>query len=105
MELRERAYVYWYDNFGTNNQLHSARALWQPGSTAVENRRIKYGFTTPYYVGWVNDPKPPTSLAVAINDVTCYDTSYIGLAFRCQTLIDIVNIGTLEVNAHNGILT
>lgn len=86
------AYVYWVDNFGSNNQLYAAAADWDPGSKVVNNRQVRYGTTDIGWFLWLNGPtvKYPTG-----NSAYYKDSSYSGLTLRCQTKIDVVNKGTV----------
>lgn len=88
------AYVYWIDNFGINNQLEGAAALWQPGSTVVDNREVSFGTSTPNGLKWLSGP---TTWYPTIDSIKYLDNSYTGLTLQCKTKIDIVNVGTLTV--------
>lgn len=90
--IKAWAMVYWIDNLGTNNQLYAAGANWDPKGKAVKNREMRYGKTDPIGLTWIGEStyKYPT-----VNDPYYLDSSYSGLAFRCQAKIEVVNVGTV----------
>lgn len=100
--IKAWAYVYWIDNPGTNNKLYAAGADWDPQGKAVNNRQVRYGTTDVAWLLWLNGPtvKYPTK-----NYAYYLDSSYSGLTLRCQTKINVVNIGTVTCNVGSSIFT
>ncbi|WNX83500.1 hypothetical protein RWV98_12900 [Agathobaculum sp. NTUH-O15-33] len=96
------SFVYWIDNPGDNNQLHSVRGSWSTGGMAVENRVLEYGNSHVGGLGWIGYV---SRVRVSEDDSTLYDNSYTGLTFRCDASIDVVNIGTLTVTAFSRVTT
>lgn len=100
--IKAWAFVYWIDNFGTNNELYAAGARWDPTDKVVDNREVRYGTTDPLWVLWFDGPtlKKPTE------DWAYYpDSSYSGLTLRCETKINVVNVGTVTCNVGSRIST
>ena len=96
------AYVYWIDNLGTNNQLSAAGAKWKPKDKIVNNRQVKYGTSDPTGLFWLSGP---TVKYTTENDYYIEDSSYSGLTLRCETKIDVVNMGTVTCNVTSGFLS
>lgn len=96
------ALVYWIDNFGANNELVGAAAYWETNGKFVENRQVRYGTSDIAGLFWLNGP----TVKYTTEDNPYYeDSSYSGLTLRCETRIDVVNVGTVICNAISGITT
>lgn len=96
-------YNYQIDNQGANNKLYAAEALWDPKDKVVDNRQVRYGTSDITGKFWKDGPtvKYPTN-----NNTKYVDPkTYSGLTLRCQTKIDVVNVGTVTCNVTSGILT
>lgn len=96
------ATVYWIDNFGANNELYAAGADWDSMGNTVGNRQVRYGTTDIFWATWINGPttKYPTS-----NSAYYQDSSYSGLTLRCQSKIDVINVGTVTCNVGSRAVT
>lgn len=100
--IEAAALVYWIDNQGVNNELSAAAAFWNPHDKVVNNRQVRYGTSDPAGLFWIDGPtvKYPTE------DNPYYeDSSYSGLTLRCQSKIDVVNVGTVTCNVVSGMFT
>lgn len=89
--IRAWSHVYWIDNYGSNNQLHSVWALWRPDGKEVDNRQVRYGTSNMFGTSWYdNGPtiKYPTS-----DSAEYKDSSYSGLTLRCETKVDVLGSG------------
>ncbi|WP_216562916.1 hypothetical protein [Tissierella carlieri] len=100
--IKAWAYVYWIDNLGTKNELYAAAADWDPKDKVVNNRQVRYGTTDVAWLLWLDGPtiKYPTE-----NYAYYEDSSYSGLTLRCQTKIDVVNVGTVTCNVGSRVVT
>lgn len=101
--IKAWAAVYWIDNPGSENELHAAGGRWDPQDKAVSNRELRYGTTDILVATWVDGPteRYPTSNEVYYED----PGRYIGLTLRCQTKIDVAQLGTVTCNVGNRIIT
>lgn len=94
------ASVYWIDNFGVDNEFVGAQGTWSPGNTVISGRSVRYGKTDILGIGWSDDTtKYPT------DNVAYYDSGLIGLTFKCQAKVTVVNIGTVTVTVCNSLFT
>lgn len=102
-EIKAWAYVYWIDNQGANNELYAAAAEWLTLDVVVNNRQVRYGTSDIAGLFWIDSPtvKYPTDNYRKYID----PRTYSGLTLRCQTKIDVVNVGTVTCNVISGILT
>jgi len=94
--IKAWAFVYWIDNFGGDNELYAAAAQWDPQDNEVSNREVRYGTTDPLWISWIDGPTvqyPTDNYRRYIDPLT-----YSGLTLRCQTKIDVVNVGTVTCN-------
>lgn len=88
------AFIYWVDNQGIENELYAAAAQWDPGDYAISDRVVEYGVCDLTGLSWNDGPttKYPTD-----NYPQYFDYGkYTGFKFKCQTEVNIVNIGTLK---------
>ena len=101
--IKAWAYVYWIDNPGMDNELYAAQGSWDPQGKVVSNRQVRYGTTDIFWQLWLDGPtvKYPTSNNAYYED----PSSYTGYVLRCQTKIDVVNIGTVTCNVASRIVT
>lgn len=101
--IKAWAIVYWIDNLGTNNELYGAAGKWDPKDKVVENRQVSYGTTDIFWLLWLDGPtvKYPTDNWAYYKD----PSSYTGYVLRCQTKIDVVNVGTVTCNVASRIVT
>lgn len=101
--IKAWAYVYWIDNPGMDNELYAAAGSWDPQGKVVSNRQVRYGTTDIFWLLWLDGPtvKYPTSDWAYYEDPSVY-TGYV---LRCQTKIDVVNIGTVTCNVASRIVT
>lgn len=101
--IKAWAYVYWIDNQGENNELYAAAAEWLPQDEVVDNRQVRYGTSDITGSFWVDGPTvqyPTDNYRKYIDPRT-----YSGLTLRCQTKIDVVNVGTVTCNVTSGFFT
>lgn len=94
------AYVYWIDNYGTENQLYAVKGYWETNDVEVTNRRITYGACN--LLGWTDTP---TTEFADSNSKKIYNSSYTGFMLKCETRIDVVNLGTVTCIATSSALT
>lgn len=101
--IKAWAIVYWIDNLGMNNELYGAAGKWDPKDKVVENRQVSYGTTDIFWLLWLDGPtvKYPTDNWAYYKD----PSSYTGYVLRCQTKIDVVNVGTVTCNVASRIVT
>lgn len=101
--IKAWAYVYWIDNPGGDNQLYAAAAQWDPQGKVVNNREVRYGTTDILWLTWLKGPtvQYPTDNYRKYIDPKAYS----GLTLRCQTKIDVVNVGTVTCNVGSRPLT
>jgi hypothetical protein len=97
------ACVYWIDISGTENELHAAAGQWEIENVVVTNRQLRYGTTDIFWALWTDGPtvKYPTSNWAYYED----SSTYTGFVLRCETRIDVVNLGTVICNVGSRITT
>ena len=101
--IKAWAYISWIDVFGVNNELYSASGHWDTQDKVVRNRELRYGTSDILGLTWSKGPtvKYPTGDWARYED----PASYVGFTLRCQTKIEVVNIGTVTCNVTSGLLT
>ncbi len=101
--IKAWAYVYWIDNQGSNNTLYAAAGEWLTLDVEVNNRQVRYGTSDVAGLSWIDGPTvqyPTDNYRKYVDPKT-----YSGLTLRCQTKIDVVNVGTVTCNVTSGFFT
>lgn len=99
--VRAWAIVCWIDNFGFDNVLYSAKASWDPGNKSIQNRVVKYGVTGAMGLTWTDGPTiqyPTENIVEYVVD----EGTYVGYKLKCQTEVEIVNVGILTCSSTSG---
>lgn len=101
--IKAWAFVYWIDHYGTENELYGAGAQWDPQGKVLTDRRVRYGTTDIFWLTWPTG----STLKCPEEDWAYYEDPgvYKGYVLRCQTQVEVVNLGIVTCNVGSRIVT